>query len=288
MQTRWPVLLFLLALPLLSARGAVDAGDGIRIVTLAPHLAELVYAVGAGDSLVGVSAWTDHPPEAAALPVVGDAFAVDQEKLALLEPDLLLAWKSGTAANIVERLAARGFRIETVETRSLGDVANALERIGRLTGHASGGRQAAEAFREGLAQLAQAHHDAAPIRVFYQVSKSPLYTVNGSHFISELIGVCGGRNVFADLNDLAPLVDVEAVLVRDPEVMLASADSGPDAFDVWQRWPEMAANRLGNHFLLPAGEVGRATPRLLGAGKTLCQTLDQARSNRKRQEQPRR
>lgn len=280
MNARWPVLLLALAWPLLSAHGAEGADRRLRIVTLAPHLAELVYAVGAGDSLVGVSAWTDYPPEAAKLPVVGDAFAVDQEKLALLEPDLLLAWKSGTAENIVDRLAVRGFRIETVETRSLGDVAKALARIGRLTGHEAEGRQAAEDFREGMAQLEQANDDAPPIRVFYQVSRSPLYTVNGSHFISELIGICGGRNVFADLNDLAPLVDVEAVVVRDPEVMLASADSGPDAFDVWQRWPEIAANRFDNHFLLPAGEVGRATPRLLDAGETLCETLDRARTHR--------
>lgn len=287
MNARWPVLLVALALLLVSARGAGDTGEDLRIVTLAPHLAELVYAVGAGDSLVGVSAWTDYPPAAAELPVIGDAFAVDQEQLTLLAPDLLLAWKSGTAASIVDRLAERGFRIETIRTRSLDDVATALEQIGRLTGHEAGGRQAADAFREGLARLQQEHGGAAPVRVFYQVSNSPLYTVNGSHFISELIRVCGGRNVFADLNDLAPLVDVETVVVRDPEVMLASADSGPDAFDAWQRWPEMAANRFGNHFLLPPGQIGRATPRLLEAGETLCETLHQARANRHRHENDR-
>ena len=261
------------------ARGD-DPGDDLRIVTLAPHLAELVHAVGAGHMLVGVSSWTDFPAEAAALPVVGDAFAVDQERLALLEPDLLLAWESGTAASIVDRLAARGFRVETVKTRSLDDVARALERIGRLTGHEQQGRRAAADFRDGAARLARQHGDAATIRVFYQISRSPLYTVNGAHFVSELIGVCGGRNIFADLDELAPLVDVEAVLVRDPEVMLASADSGPDAFDVWQRWPELAANRYDNHFLLPASQIGRATPRLLDAGQILCETLDRARANR--------
>lgn len=274
------LLLACAALPA-AARGH-DTGDDLRIVTLAPHLAELVHAVGAGDMLVGVSSWTDFPPEARALPVVGDAFAVDQEQLALLEPDLLLAWESGTAASIVERLAARGFRVETVKTRSLDDVAQALERIGRLTGHEEGGQRAAADFRNGVARLARRHGHAATIRVFYQVSRSPLYTVNGAHFVSGLIGICGGRNIFADLDELAPLVDVEAVLVRDPEVLLASADSGPDAFDAWQRWPELAANRYDNRFLLPASQIGRATPRLLEAGKTLCDTLDRARANRQR------
>lgn len=283
--SRWllqlPLVAALLAVPGSAARGA-EAGDDLRIVTLAPHLAELVHAVGAGGMLVGVSSWTDFPPEAAALPVVGDAFAVDQEQLALLEPDLLLAWESGTAASIVDRLAARGFRIETVKTRSLDDVAQALERIGQLTGREDEGRRAAADFRDGVAALAQQYDDAAPIRVFYQISRSPLYTVNGAHFVSELIGVCGGRNIFADLDELAPLVDVEAVLVRDPEVMLASGDSGPDAFEVWRRWPALAANRYDNHFLLPASQIGRATPRLLEAGKTLCATLDRARGNRAR------
>lgn len=276
-------LRFILLLAFVAPPAAVHAdaaGDDLRIVTLAPHLAELVHAVGAGDLLVGVSSWTDFPPEAAALPVVGDAFAVDQERLALLEPDLLLAWESGTAASIVDRLAARGFRVETVKTRGLDDVAQALERLGQLTGHADGGRRAAADFRDGVARLARRHAAGATIRVFYQISRSPLYTVNGAHFVSELIGICGGQNVFADLDELAPLVDVEAVLVRDPEVMLASADSGSDAFDVWQRWPELAANRYDNHFLLPASEIGRATPRLLDAGETLCQALDRARFNR--------
>jgi iron complex transport system substrate-binding protein len=239
-----------------------------------------VHAVGAGDLLVGVSSWTDFPPEAVALPVVGDAFAVDQERLALLEPDLLLAWESGTAASIVDRLTARGFRVETVKSRSLDDIAEALERIGRLTGHEAQGRREAAEFREGLAVLARRYVDADPIRVFYQISRSPLYTVNGTHFTSQLIGVCGGRNVFADLDELAPLVDVEAVLVRDPEVMLASDDNGSDAFDVWQRWPDLAANRYGNRFLLPAGRIARATPRLLQAGEALCEALDRARLNR--------
>lgn len=273
-------LLLALAVAPAAARG--NEGDDLRLVTLAPHLAELVHAVGAGDMLVGVSSWTDFPPEARELPVIGDAFGVDQEQLALLEPDLLLAWESGTAASIVERLAARGFQVETVTTRSLDDVARALERIGRLTGHEEGGQRAAADFRDGVARLARQHGEAAAIRVFYQVSRSPLYTVNGAHFVSELIRVCGGRNIFAELDELAPLVDVEAVLVRDPEVLLASADSGPDAFDVWQRWPALAANRYDNRFLLPASEIGRATPRLLEAGATLCETLDRARVNRRK------
>lgn len=256
------------------------ASQDLRIVTLAPHLAELVFAVGAGDLLVGVSAYTDYPAEAATRPRVGDAFAIDQEQLAVLKPDLLLAWASGTAIHVIDELEKRGYRVETIETSGVDDVTTALRRIGRLTGRDAQAEEAADNFRRGLQQLERRYASEPPISVFYQVSSRPLYTINGDHFVSDLIELCGGRNIFDDLNSLAPLVDVEAVLARDPEVMLASDDSQPDAFDTWQRWPELAANRYGNLFFLPANEIGRATPRLLLAGESLCASLEEARRNR--------
>ena len=251
-----------------------------RIVTLAPHLAELLYAVGAGELLVGVSAYTDRPPQAAALPVVGDAFALDQERLALLEPDLLLAWESGTPAHVVDELRARGYRVQAVRTRDLDDVSAALLAIGELTGHAAEAERAAQRFREGLRRLASRHRDARPIDVFYQVSQQPLYTINGEHYVSQLVETCGGRNIFASLSELAPMVSVEAVIVRDPEVMLASSDNPADVFAVWRQWPDLAVNRYDNFFFLPAGQIGRATPRLLEAGETLCRVLERAREHR--------
>lgn len=283
--------LLILALPVLAFTNACGRhtaeppdqsvfGDELRIVTLAPHLAELVFAVGAGDRVVGVSSYTDHPAAAAALPVVGDAFSIDQERLALLEPDLLLAWKSGTPAHVVDELRARGFRVETIETRGLDDVAAAIEQIGRLTGRLGAARQVAGEFRAGISRLEEKYAGATPIDVFYQVSLEPLYTINGDHYVSELIETCGGANVFADLGALAPMVDVEAVLARNPEVMLASADNPRDVFDVWRRWPELAVNRYDNYFFLPAGSIGRPTPRLVAAGETLCAVLDRARERR--------
>ncbi len=260
--------------------GAPEPGGGLRIVTLAPHLAELVFAVGAGDVVVGVSAYTDRPPAAAALPVVGDAFSLDQERIAMLRPDLLLAWGGGMPQRVIEDLRARGFRVEVIETRGLDDVATALERIGELTGHVREAERVAADYRAGLARLAERYAAAEPIDVFYQISLEPLYTVNGEHYASQLIGICGGHNVFEDLGRLAPMVDVEAVLARDPEVMLASADNPPDVFDVWKRWPQLAATRYDNFFFLPADDLGRPSPRLVAAGQTLCAVLDQARARR--------
>lgn len=251
-----------------------------RIVTLAPGLTELVFAVGAGDQLVGVSAWSDFPPRARELPVVGDAFTVDQEQLALLRPDLLLVWESGTPSHTVDELRDSGYRVERIRTRSLGDISRALLRIGELTGRSSEAALVAADFQTELETLRQSQADRSSISVFYQVSARPLYTVNRQHYVSELIEICGGRNIFEDLDDLAPAISVEAVVDRNPEVMLASTDAGEEAFDEWRRWPAVAANLYGNLFLLPADEIGRATPRVIVAGGAMCLALQKARINR--------
>ena len=206
-----------------------ETSDGLRLVALAPHLAELVFAAGAGDFLVGVSAYSDYPDEVLALPLVGDAFLIDQEQLALLEPDMLLAWQSGTPQHVVGELSKQGYRVEVIQTRSLADIASALETIGELTGNTALATQAAADFRRGLQTLAERYSAAEPIRVFYQVDQRPLYTIGGDHYVSELIEHCGGQNVFSDLVRLAPLVAVEAVLDRNPEILLVSSDARADA-----------------------------------------------------------
>ncbi len=235
-----------------AARESLETDTYQRIVTLAPNLTELVYAVGAGDRLVGVSAWSDYPAEVLKLPVVGDAFMVDQEQL----------------------------NVEVVRTRGLSDVAEALQHVGALTGMVDEAEVAAADYREQLAALREANSDAEPITVFFQVSGRPLFTINAEHYVSELIEICGGTNVFDDLGELAPSISVEAVVDRAPEVMLASTDAGDDAFAEWQRWPTIPANLYGNQFLLPADELARATPRLILAGGAMCLALQQARFNR--------
>ncbi len=257
-----------------------ESASAERIVSLAPSITELVYTVGAGEQLVGVSAWSDYPREVLDLPVVGDAFTVDQEQLVLARPDLLLVWESGTPAHVVDELRQVGYEVVRIRTRDLDDVAEALLQIGRLTGHTLQAEIAATDYRDQLQTLQSRYQSLPPVRVFYQVAARPLYTVNNEHYISELISVCGGDNIFKDLSELAPTVDVEAVVDRDPEVMLASTDAGDDAFVEWQRWPDMTANRLGNLFLLPADEIGRATTRLIVAGNAMCMALQQARNNR--------
>ena len=252
-----------------------------RIVALAPHIAELVFAAGAGNRLVAVSEYSDFPREVAALPKIGDAFAVDLERLALIEPDLLLAWESGTPAATVDELRRHGYRVEVLRTRRLADIALALRAVGALAGTQDAANEAADEYLADIERLRRANSDLQPIRVFYQISKRPLYTVNGEHFISEIIALCGGRNVFSDVEGLAPTVSAEAVLDRDPEVLLAGrAASEEMLFELWDRWPRMAANRYGNRFDVPAETLARATPRLAASATAVCDRLEKARENR--------
>lgn len=258
-----------------------DTGDP-RIVTLSPNLAELVFAIGAGDLMVGVSAYTDYPEAAANLPVVGDAFNLDQEQLAVLQPNLLLSWETGTPAHVVDELRGRGYRVEVISTTTLDDLPAALAQIGKLTGREENAHVVAAEFTRGLDELAKAAADTEPIRVFYQVQAHPLYTINGDHYLSEIIEICGGTNIFSELGGLAPLISVESVLEREPEVILASSDAGSQAFDEWERWSDLPAMRYGNRFLMPADEIGRATPRLLIGASAVCGALEKGRENRRR------
>lgn len=250
-----------------------------RVVTFSPHLAEIMFAVGAGEQLVGVSAWSDYPRAVLELPEIGDAFTVDQEQLSLLQPDLLLVWESGMPAHTVDELRQRGYRVESIRSRTLEDVATAIRRVGELTGQRGTAAAVADEFVAELDALRQAYLDAEPIDVFFQISARPLYTVNRDHFISEVIALCGGRNIFEDLDAFAPSVSVESVLDRDPDVMLAAANAGDEAFVEWARWPRLAADRYSNYFLLPE-TIGRGTPRLAMAARSTCTALEQGRSNR--------
>lgn len=259
------------------APGSVDVPQ--RIVTLAPHLAELVFAAGSGDLLVGVSAYSDYPPQAADIEIVSDAFTVDLERLKLLDPDLVLAWRSGTPSHVVDELRTAGFRVEAIRTRGLDDIAAAIRRIGELTMRADKAADIAAAFEKDLRSIGGRHVASLRVSVFYQVSLKPLYTINGEHYIGELIELCGGDNIFANLSELAPAISVEAVVDRNPDVILAGSADGDAAFAEWRRWPHLTANRAGNYFSVNSDQIARPSLRLVTAADAICGHLARARDN---------
>jgi iron complex transport system substrate-binding protein len=264
---------------LLLVAPAAVSGPPTRIVSLAPHITELLHVVGAGERIVGAVEWSDHPPEAREILRVGDAFRVDLERLMALDPDLVISWRSGNPAALRERLARLGMEVLTLEPESLADIAAHLELLGEMTGNMPQGRQAAEEFREAVEALRGRYADRPSVRVFYQVDARPLYTLGGSHNVNEAIELCGGTNVFAGLSGPAPTVSLEAVIEADPEAIVATRAEGSEAdpLSAWARWPGVTAVRYGNLFTLPPDHISRASPRMLKGIGQLCEHLETAR-----------
>jgi len=263
-------------------RSVVLAHPAERIISLAPHATELLFDVGAGGRVVGVSQGSDYPPAATRIPRVGGASGLDMERIVQLRPDLVVAWASGNSRLAVERLIDMGIPVYFSEPRRLEDVATSLERLGRLAGTESVAYAAAHAFNSRLQQLRAQYAHRATVTVFYEIWNSPLLTVNGEHMISHVIELCGGRNVFADVPVLTPQVGVEAVLARDPQAIVASAIGGrrPPWLDDWRRWPWLAAVRSGNLYFIDSDLMNRQTPRILDGAERLCGQLEAARRGR--------
>ena len=256
---------------------AVQAADqSPRIVALAPNLAELVHAAGAGGQLVGVVAHSDFPAGVTELPQVGDAFRIDYEALRQLRPDIVMTWESGTPQPVVDRLTALGFNVAAFEPRRLDDIPAEIERIGVLAGTREFASREAARLRAEISALRQQHAGDQRLTVFYQISANPWFTVSGEHVISEVLDICGGDNVFATVPGIAPAVSLEAILRSDPDVVIAGAyDAG--WVDDWQQWQTVTAVANGALYSVNPDYVNRATPRLLQGAAEICTALEAAR-----------
>jgi len=249
-----------------------------RIVSLAPHATELLFALGAGSRIVGTLDTSDTPAAAKAIPRVGDSRALDLERIVALRPDLIVTWP-WTAPAQVEALRARGIAAFTTMPATIDGIAADLERLGALTGTQAAGWRQAEAFRARLEKLRERNAGAQRVRVFYEIWDSPLYTIGGRHLITEAIGLCGGENVFAALTLPAPAVDVEAVLAAKPDAIIAGADRGlrPAWLDSWRRWGELPAVANERLYAVDADLLHRPGPRFLEGVEALCAVIEKAR-----------
>lgn len=284
------LLCLLLALPAwaqVSVRD--DAGNLVRlaqparrIVSLAPHATEILFAAGAGDRMVGVVGYSDYPPAARSLPQVGSYRALDVEAIAALRPDLVVAWQSGNPPGQLEQLRKLGLTLFLSEPRHLPDIPDDMERLGVLAGVPGPARTAADRWRAGYRALARRYAGRPPVRVFYEIWNRPLMTVNDRQIISDVLHLCGGQNVFGALPALAPAVSTEAVLAADPEAIIAAGSGGkrPPWLDDWLAWPRLAAVARHNLFVVDADLVNRAGPRLLAGARQVCEALEQARGHR--------
>lgn len=251
-----------------------------RILSLAPHATELLFAAGAGDRIVGVLAPADWPPEAARLPRVGTAAGLDLERIIALKPDLVIVWPYLAPAQI-ERLRGIGIPIFVSDPRTPAAIAIELERLGTLSGTGASAARAAGAFRARLSELERRESGAPKLSVFYEIWHQPLYTIGGGHLIGAAIRLCGGENVFARLSAPAPAVGLEDVLAARPEAIVAGTDDAirPAWLDEWKRWSELPAVAHNNLFVVDANLLHRAGPRFVAGAEQLCAALDRAREN---------
>lgn len=256
------------------------AAPARRIVSLAPHLTELVYEAGAGSRLVGALEYSDYPPAAKKLPRVGSEAGIDLEAVMALQPDLVVAWPNAGSLRAVNRLADMGLPVFRSEPRELDDIPRTLERLGALAGTQREAQQVAANFRARVRGLEARYAKRTPVRVFYQVWDRPLVTVNGNHVITKVMRLCGGVNVFERLPLIAPEIDREAVLRANPQVIVASGADGerPAWLDAWRTFPGLTAAARGNLYAIPPDLIQRHTPRLLDGAERLCRILDEVRT----------
>ena len=256
-----------------------------RVVSLAPHVTELLFAAGGGTKVVGAVAYSDYPPEAQKVPRVGDNRALDLERIAALKPDLIVIWRHGNAQQQLDRLRDLHIPLFFSEPHKLDDVATSLTRLGVLLGTESTAQAAASTYRRDIAQLRARYAQRAPVSVFYEVWDQPLMSINGSHMISDVIALCGGRNVFATLDPLVPTVSTEAVLAANPDAIVTASQgaTSPErplpSFERWRAWPALTAVARGNLFAIDGDLLTRPAPRIAQGAAQLCKDLDLARSH---------
>ncbi len=260
-------------------RPASAGAPAVRVVSLAPSLTELVYAAGAGDKLVGVSAFSDFPAAAARLPTIADASGIFWEPLLAMQPDLVLAWKGGSRQADIARLRALGIRVFVVDISRFADVPRAMRDIGGLIGRADSAERAAALLSQEMRRLVEQYANRSPVPVFVEISAKPLMTINGEHVLSELLAACGGNNVFADAPGLVSEPSREALLKRAPVAILHARPLGAAPAADLSIYAGLDAARRGRVYSITADHAFRPGPRLLLAAREICAALERARES---------
>jgi iron complex transport system substrate-binding protein len=263
-----------------------DHGDEIRlvkpagrIVSLAPNLTELLFAAGAGASIVATVSYSDYPEAARSIPRIGDSYNLDMEAITALQPDLIVLWSSGTGVDSWRKLTGLGFTVYRSEPDTLEKIASTIRKFGRLGGSDDTAEKSSDRLLAQISRLREQYSDRHSVSVFYQFWDKPVFTVNGRHLISHIIALCGGRNIFADLLPLTPQINPEAVLELNPEVIIASGDSSarPAWLEDWKQWTGLAATKSGHLYAIPPELIQRHTPRILEGAARMCEYIDRAR-----------
>jgi iron complex transport system substrate-binding protein len=256
-----------------------------RIISLAPGATEMLFAAGAGSRLIATVDFSDEPPAAKQVPRIGDVTAIDMERLVALHPDLVVAWPGGGNPAQIAKIARLGIPIYRQQVNRLADLPGSLRRLGALTPDGSTAEQAARALSEELARITResgagtpttgAAGAAARPTVLLEVWNRPIYTVGGGHLMSDALTACGVRNVFEDLKELGPVIDTEAVIARNPDIIVAAAPpaEGASWLAEWKRFGSLEAVRSGRLVVFEDPRLVRLGPSVVPATEALCKAL---------------
>ncbi len=260
-----------------SGRQVSVAQAPLRIVSLAPGATELLFAAGAGSQVIATVEYSDEPPAARSIARIGDVAAVDMERLVSLHPDVVVVWASG--GNPAQRQKIAGLHIPLYEQQvaRLADIPAGVRRLGVLAGTQVTADRAAAQMEARLASLTR-EYSARPGKspsVLLQVWNRPIYTVGGKQLMSDALSICGAHNVFADLAEPGPVVDIEAVIARDPDIIIVAAPQGEGAVWVkdWQRFGSLSAVRSNRVVVFEDQALSRLGPSVIGATEGLCRLL---------------
>ncbi|MAJ87472.1 MAG: cobalamin-binding protein [Cellvibrionales bacterium TMED148] len=251
-----------------------------RIISMSPDLTEVVFELGAGPKLVGADEHSNHPPEARAITRVNSSSTANLELILSLEPDFILAWKTGNGPRVISRLRDLGLPVFVVETKRVMDVPALYRRLGPLFGQTLLAKQKAKTFSHEIEVIRQNAHNQPEITVFYEIWEDPLMTLSGKHMVSDAISICGGKNIFEDMVPVAPLISLEAVVAADPQVIVTSGsvEGLQNWRSRWSRWAGMQAVKNQHLYMVAPDLLLRQSGRLLEGVKSLCDKIQKARS----------
>jgi iron complex transport system substrate-binding protein len=250
-----------------------------RIVSIAPGATEMLFAAGAGSRLIATVEFSDEPPEARALPRIGDSSAIDMERVVALKPDVVVIWEGGSNIGQVAQLERLGIPLYRERVGRLAELAPSLRRLGALADTRAAAEKSARDVEARLAALSKRFGGRAPIRVLLQVWNRPIYTVGGAQMMTDSLRMCGATNIFADLKTQGPAVDVEAIIARNPQAIVAVAPPGTanDWLAEWKRFGTLAAVKNGALIPFEDTRLSRLGPSAVGGTEALCQALDARR-----------
>ncbi|BCN93193.1 cobalamin-binding protein [Thiomicrorhabdus immobilis] len=250
-----------------------------RVISLAPHITEMLFSAGAGDKVVGVVSYSDYPAAALKIENVGSYHALNIEKIIQLNPDLIIAWRSGNRIKDIEKLEQLGFKVIYSEPYKLADIPKEIRFFGEQLQSQTIADSVAKRLEIQLERLALTYQSKPKVSAFYQIWNAPIMTINGSQFISQALNICGATNVFEDLPILAAEVNIESVIAKDPDtILLGGLKAVQQAWlKDWQKWSNLKAVKNKHIYLLNADTFQRSTERLIESIEGLCQTIDKVR-----------